>query len=546
MVNCHTCGRDVPENHPAGFLRQCATCQNQTNSTSIPQPMDIDDVEVNNVILPEQQRRSRQEPETIRRSKLMRIRRNPRSMVQANNSRATPPEMRRNILAPWERQQQDPVDVPSERFRNLQVGRSSIDAVVVHDVPDSPEVQRQSNRNVATIDMTQQQPTFVPNPLSLSSRNASEVVDLVGDDNEDDVIILEDAMQAEESRATRDNLQVAVSRSNSNGSGDELTLPTGWSCLRCTLNNPNTERYCDACGSRRILSSNHANDTMIRPPDATRTDRLVIDETSLASHDDDNDGDDSFSRAISSRLGYASGGALLGGVLGTTGALLRGRPLMPAAMEGAVSGAVGGVLVREAFDPSVATGNTTTTGSSRALPRPTATRNRSATIENPYRSSRRQPQPTIPDPATAVAVTRRIHSSRRRPGNRRSVRTDITDDPIFELMMALMNRDVMVGQNVDGMSYEDLLQAFGDGTENMGASEELISSLPVEKLTHPERLPEDCRQCYICLEEFQINEERMTLPCLHGFHDVCASKWLLSNGTCPICKHQVNSNSMHN
>jgi hypothetical protein len=95
-------------------------------------------------------------------------------------------------------------------------------------------------------------------------------------------------------------------------------------------------------------------------------------------------------------------------------------------------------------------------------------------------------------------------------------------------------------RNVEGMDYEQLLQAFGDGSENMGADEGQIVQLPTRVLGNPKKeLPEDARQCSICLEDFCQGETRKTLPCLHGFHQHCADKWLRTNGSCPICKHKL-------
>lgn len=96
------------------------------------------------------------------------------------------------------------------------------------------------------------------------------------------------------------------------------------------------------------------------------------------------------------------------------------------------------------------------------------------------------------------------------------------------------------GDHVDNMSYERLLEVFGDGSENRGASSEAISSLPMSKIGDPDlELPDDKRQCSICLDDFCRGDERTTLPCLHGFHSACVNRWLSSNGTCPVCKTSV-------
>ena len=97
------------------------------------------------------------------------------------------------------------------------------------------------------------------------------------------------------------------------------------------------------------------------------------------------------------------------------------------------------------------------------------------------------------------------------------------------------------GNNIDAMNYEQLLTAFGDGTENMGANEREIRRLPTH-IVGDAPLPEDARQCLICLEDFEKGESRTILPCLHGFHKNCCQKWLTTNGKCPICKYSIKSN----
>merc|ERR1712232_42007 len=57
--------------------------------------------------------------------------------------------------------------------------------------------------------------------------------------------------------------------------------------------------------------------------------------------------------------------------------------------------------------------------------------------------------------------------------------------------------------NPDTMSYERLLEVFGDGSENRGAEAAAIRSLPTCTISNPQtELPEDHRNCSICLEDF--------------------------------------------
>ena len=101
-------------------------------------------------------------------------------------------------------------------------------------------------------------------------------------------------------------------------------------------------------------------------------------------------------------------------------------------------------------------------------------------------------------------------------------------------------RDRHRHHDIDGMSYEQLLQMFGDGSENRGADDFSIKALPVATIRNVKKdLPEEKRNCSICLDEFENGHRRRTLPCLHGFHEDCVDRWLRSNASCPICKHAI-------
>ncbi len=47
-------------------------------------------------------------------------------------------------------------------------------------------------------------------------------------------------------------------------------------------------------------------------------------------------------------------------------------------------------------------------------------------------------------------------------------------------------------------------------------------------------------QCSICLEDFRLLEEYITLPdCLHCFHSSCVSKWFDERLNCPNCRSDL-------
>ena len=47
------------------------------------------------------------------------------------------------------------------------------------------------------------------------------------------------------------------------------------------------------------------------------------------------------------------------------------------------------------------------------------------------------------------------------------------------------------------------------------------------------------KECRICLQNFVIGQEILTLPCFHFFHCNCISDWLRKKEECPICKSSI-------
>ena len=42
--------------------------------------------------------------------------------------------------------------------------------------------------------------------------------------------------------------------------------------------------------------------------------------------------------------------------------------------------------------------------------------------------------------------------------------------------------------------------------------------------------------CIICLEDFEIDNAILSLPCSHIYHKNCILRWFLRNKKCPTCK----------
>ena len=277
-----------------------------------------------------------------------------------------------------------------------------------------------------------------------------------------------------------------------------------WSCPRCTLENSVSSGVCEACSYRRPESE--------RPADPTRRERL-IDEPQFGSS------------------GLLNG-ALLGSVLGGTGAYLRGQPVSSGLLNGSLAGAVSGALLNE------------------------LTRNGNQVQQQQQQTvfaSNSSSGPTVRSISIVQTPDGRILTSQTGNGaatlggfgagsNSNNASLDINQVLRILLAQQLARRNaggMAQHANTDQMSYEQLLQMFGNGTENLGAAEGQIRSLPSATIQDVDRLPVDSRECAICLEEFKNGDERKIMPCLHGFHAECVDKWLRSNGSCPICKHRL-------
>ncbi|CAO3570520.1 unnamed protein product [Mortierella alpina] len=71
----------------------------------------------------------------------------------------------------------------------------------------------------------------------------------------------------------------------------------------------------------------------------------------------------------------------------------------------------------------------------------------------------------------------------------------------------------------------------------VGASDEVINSIPLHKLTAEEL---DAKwECSVCKDEFTKEDTCLKLGCNHIFHDDCIKPWLKTNGSCPTCRFSL-------
>lgn len=264
-----------------------------------------------------------------------------------------------------------------------------------------------------------------------------------------------------------------------------------WSCPRCTLYNPIINQQCDACEYQRPHPP-PPPPPAVAPPQAqnhrhSSTPRQQQEEEEVTVQVDNELPTDPRWVAAATTLGsFAALGGLVGGPVGAV-----------------VGGVVGGVMgLRMA-----------------AATRFQMVHSTGSTIRVVQSHNGRSQRVTI-----------------RRSGNNGN-RGSAADRLILQmLLMNAMNQGIT---NPDNMSYDELLERFGVGSENQrrGATPEQIDSLPLELVVDKE---EEGSTCNICLEDVQIGDEIRKLPnCSHTFHKQCIDQWLSQVASCPVCKREL-------
>ena len=75
---------------------------------------------------------------------------------------------------------------------------------------------------------------------------------------------------------------------------------------------------------------------------------------------------------------------------------------------------------------------------------------------------------------------------------------------------------------------------------NFDKDDELLiknSNYPITyTLKNIEKIPQNNKNCSICLSQFNNDDDLMILPCMHFFHERCINKWFVKEKICPFCK----------
>lgn len=106
--------------------------------------------------------------------------------------------------------------------------------------------------------------------------------------------------------------------------------------------------------------------------------------------------------------------------------------------------------------------------------------------------------------------------------SRRS-RTRFWPDTMSALIAQLLANGDLNSKALNLSSINYFSQDFGiGGTPPATAAD--IATLPRRKLKQDDLKTYDV--CSICLEKYKVNDEIMSLPCQHNFHQPCLATWL--------------------
>jgi len=86
---------------------------------------------------------------------------------------------------------------------------------------------------------------------------------------------------------------------------------------------------------------------------------------------------------------------------------------------------------------------------------------------------------------------------------------------------------------------------LADSSMDNPVDNDVLTALPEFQIEDVNKLPQEKRDCVVCLTKYENNDKAIILPCTHLFHSDCIKDWFNKQNTCPICKFKIDRNSIN-
>ncbi|CAN6539562.1 hypothetical protein C1H46_012949 [Malus baccata] len=161
-------------------------------------------------------------------------------------------------------------------------------------------------------------------------------------------------------------------------------------------------------------------------------------------------------------------------------------------------------------------------------PQPSSSPNQGYLFEGHLTVDREPPQPQwLVQSNLLTAAMAAGSSSESGPGNEEN------SESAVNLLQSLID-------NLDSVLPPGVLDDVRAAPRVPPASKQVVANLPVVTITEEvlKKLGEDA-DCCICKENLVVNDKMQELPCKHTFHPPCLKPWLDEHNSCPICRHEL-------
>jgi E3 ubiquitin-protein ligase RNF115/126 len=101
--------------------------------------------------------------------------------------------------------------------------------------------------------------------------------------------------------------------------------------------------------------------------------------------------------------------------------------------------------------------------------------------------------------------------------------------------------DAVYSQEALDQIISNLMEQHPQSNAPGPASPDAIASLPKKKVDEKMLGDDGKGECSVCMDDVQLGDEVVSLPCSHWFHETCVGLWLSEHNTCPICRKGIDS-----